>query len=124
MSNNLYIGLTITGMISGLAAGTIGGGAEILIVPLLTLFGILGPLKKRIGTSLFMLLPPIGLFAALKFYKSGFVDIWSALYMSLIFTIFASVSSEYSIPMDPEILRKIFGIFTVICGFYIYFNKE
>ncbi len=123
MSNNLYIGLTITGMISGLAAGTIGGGAEILIVPLLTLFGILGPLKKRIGTSLFMLLPPIGLFAALKFYNSGYVDVSSALYMSLIFTIFASISAEYSIPMDPDILRKIFGIFTIICGFYIYINK-
>ena len=124
MSNNLYLGLTVTGMISGLAAGTIGGGAEILIVPLLTLFGILGPLKKRIGTSLFMLLPPIGLFAAIKFYKSGYVDIWPALYMSLIFTIFASIAAEYSLPMDPDILRKIFGIFTIICGFYIYLNKE
>lgn len=124
MSNNLYIGLTITGMISGLAAGTVGGGAEILIVPLLTLFGILGPLKRRIGTSLFMLLPPIGLFAAIKFYKSGYVDVWSALYMSLIFTIFASISSEYSIPMDTELLRKIFGLFTILCGFFIYFNKE
>ena len=123
MSNNLYLGLTITGMISGLAAGTIGGGAEILIVPLLTLLGILGPLKKRIGTSLFMLLPPIGLFAALKFYNSGYVDVSSALYMSLIFTIFASISAEYSIPMDPDILRKIFGIFTIICGFYIYINN-
>ena len=123
MSNNL-IGLTITGMISGLAAGTVGGGAEILIVPLLTLFGILGPLKRRIGTSLFMLLPPIGLFAAIKFYKSGYVDVWSALYMSLIFTIFASISSEYSIPMDSELLRKIFGLFTILCGFLIYFNKE
>jgi len=123
MSNNL-IGLTITGMISGLAAGTVGGGAEILIVPLLTLFGILGPLKRRIGTSLFMLLPPIGLFAAIKFYKSGYVDVWSALYMSLIFTIFASISSEYSIPMDTELLRKIFGLFTILCGFFIYFNKE
>ena len=124
MSNSLYIGLTITGMISGLAAGTIGGGAEILIVPLLTFFGILGPLKRRIGTSLFMLLPPIGLFAAIKFYKSGHVDVWSALYMSLIFTIFASISSEYSIPMDADLLRKIFGIFTILCGFFIYFNKE
>ena len=41
--NYIYIiGLTITGMISGLAAGLIGGGAEVLIVPLLTMFGILG----------------------------------------------------------------------------------
>ena len=38
---NYYIGLTIIGIASGLAAGVIGGGAEILIVPLLTLFGLL-----------------------------------------------------------------------------------
>ena len=59
---NYYLGLTIIGIISGLSAGVIGGGAEILIVPLLTLFGLLGSLKTRIGTSLFMLLPPIGFF--------------------------------------------------------------
>ena len=119
-----FIGLTITGMISGLAAGLIGGGAEVLIVPLLTIFGILGSLKARIGTSLFMLLPPIGLFAAIKFYKNGFVDVKAALYMAIIFTIFASVSSEYSLPMDPGMLRKIFGIFTIASGIYIYSTKE
>ena len=122
--NYLYIlGLTITGIISGLSAGFIGAGAEVLIVPLLTMFGILNPLKMRIGTSLFMLLPPIGLFAAVKYYKKGFVDIKAALYMALVFTIFASVSSKYSIPMDSESLRKIFGIFTIGSGLYIYFTK-
>ena len=107
-------------MISGLFAGVVGGGAEILIVPLLTLFGLLGNLKSRIGTSLFMILPPIGLFAALKFYKKGHVDIFAALYMGLIFTVFASLTSFYSINLDEKILKKIFGIFTIISGFYIY----
>ena len=50
-----------------------------------------------------MLLPPIGLFAAWKFYKNGYVDIKASLYMALLFTIFASVSSKYSIPMEPDI---------------------
>ena len=122
--DSIYIlGLTITGIISGLAAGFIGAGAEVLIVPLLTIFGILGSLKMRIGTSLFMLLPPIGLFAALKFYKKGFVDVKAALYMAVIFTVFASVSSEYSLPMDPDTLRKIFGVFTVGAGIYIYNSR-
>ena len=113
-------GITIAGISSGLLAGLVGGGAEIIIVPLLTIFGLLGSLKHRIGTSLFMLLPPIGLFAALKFYKNGYVDIKASLYMALIFTIFASVSSKYSIPMEPDILKKLFGIFTILSGFYIY----
>jgi uncharacterized membrane protein YfcA len=123
--NIIYIiGLTIIGIVSGLAAGFIGGGAEILIVPLLTAFGILGSLKARIGTSLFMLLPPIGLFAALRFYRQGHVDLKAALYMGLLFTIFASVSSKYSTEMDTDTLKKFFGIFTILSGFYIYNSKE
>ena len=121
---NYILGLTITGIVSGIFAGLIGAGAEILIVPLLTLFGILGSLKLRIGTSLIMLLPPIGIFAAMKFYKSGNADIFAGLYMALIFTIFSLISSKYSLMMNPDILRKLFAIFTIIAGVYIYFTKE
>jgi uncharacterized membrane protein YfcA len=121
---NYWFGLTIVGIISGLAAGVFGAGAEILIVPLLTLLQLLPNLKNRIGTSLFMLLPPIGLFAAMKFYRKGHVDIKAALYLGLIFTIFASVSSGFTIGLSDEILRKLFGIFTTMAGMYIFFNKE
>ena len=69
-----------------------------------------------------MILPPIGLFAALKFYKKGHVDIFAALYMGLIFTVFASLTSFYTINLDENLLKKIFGIFTIVSGFYIYFK--
>jgi len=123
--NYIYIlGLTVTGIISGLAAGIIGAGAEVLVVPLLTIFGILGTLKMRIGTSLLMLLPPIGLFAAIKYYKHDLVDVKAGLYMALLFMICAYISSQYSIGLDHELLKKLFGIFTIGAGFYIYFHKE
>ena len=121
---NYWVGLTIVGVISGLAAGVFGAGAEILIVPLLTMLQLLPDLKNRIGTSLFMLLPPIGVFAAMKFYRKGHVDIKAALYLGLLFTIFASVSSVFTIAISDDILRKLFGIFTVLSGMYIFFNKE
>ena len=113
-------GITIAGISSGLLAGLVGGGAEIIIVPLLTIFGLLGSLKHRIGTTLFMLLPPIGIFAALRYYKKGYVDLKASLYMATLFTVFASVSAKYSSEMDPKTLKKIFGIFTILSGFYIY----
>lgn len=115
-----YVGLTITGILSGLLAGIIGGGAEILIVPLLTIFGILGSLKNRIATSLLMLLPPIGLLAALKFFKDGYGDFRAAMYMAFIFTIFSWFSSQYLGKVDAQILRKFFGLFTVFAGIYIF----
>ena len=117
-------GITLAGISSGLLAGLVGGGAEIIIVPLLTMFGLLSSLKHRIGTTLFMLLPPVGLFAAIRYYKKGYVDLKASLYMAVLFTIFASVSSTYSSEMNPEILKKIFGIFTIGSGIYIFTNKE
>ena len=113
-------GLTLAGLISGLLAGLVGGGAEIIIVPLLTMVGLLGSLKHRIGTTLFMLLPPVGLLAALNYYKRGYVDIKASLYMAILFAIFAGVSSSYSSQMDIKYLKKIFGVFTICSGIYIY----
>ena len=120
---NYIIGLTMTGILSGLLAGVIGAGAEIVVVPLLTLFGILTSLKTRIGTSLCMLLPPICLLAIIKYYKEGHVDMKSGLYMSFVFMIFSYLSSQYSVNVDTESLQKIFGIITVFTGIYIYFHK-
>lgn len=121
---NYILGLTLTGLITGIFAGFIGGGAEILIVPLLTFFGILGSLKSRIATSLIMLLPPIGVFAAISLYKQGFGDIKAAMYMALLFTIASFFSAKFTIKVNTDILRQMFGIFTVIAGLYIFFNKE
>ena len=124
MNPNYIIGLTVIGIVTGLATGVVGAGSEVLIVPLLAIFGLLGSTKKRIGTSLFMLLPPIGLFAAIKFYKKGYVDVPAALYMGLIFTIFASISSNYTIKLNNDTLRKIFALFMILLGIYYYFNKN
>jgi len=121
---NYILGLTLIGIITGLFGGLVGGGAEILIVPLLTFFGLLNNLKNRIGTSLFMLLPPIGIFAALNFYNKGHVDLFAALYMGLIFTMFSLFSSKFTLNINITLLRQIFGLFTIFAGFYIFFNNE
>ena len=119
---NEIIALTIVSGITGLISGIIGAGPEVLIVPLLTFMGIMPSIKHRIGTSLFMLLPRIGLFAALNYYKKGYVNVKSALYMSFIFTVFASISAYYAVDLDTNILKKIFAIFTICVGIY-YFVK-
>jgi uncharacterized membrane protein YfcA len=121
---NNILGLTVVGSIVGIFGGLIGSGAEILIVPLLTVFGLLSNLKNRIGTSLFMILPPIGIFSAIKFYNNGYVNIPAALYLGLIFTIFSYFSSKYTISANEKIIRIIFGLFTVVSGFYIMLGSK
>ena len=119
---NQVVALTIVSGITGLLSGVLGAGPEVLIVPLLSMLGIMSSIKHRIGTSLFMLLPPIGVGAALNYYKKGFVNVKSALYMSFIFTVFASLSAYYAVDLDTNILKKIFAIFTICVGIY-YFVK-
>ena len=121
---NYLLGLTIIGIITGLLTGVIGAGPEVLIVPLLAMFGLLSSTKKRIGTSLFMLLPPIGFTKIPQSTAQITVDIFAALYMSVIFTIAASISAEYSIHINHNLLKKIFALFTVSLGVYYYFKKD
>ena len=66
----------------------------------------------------------VGFFAAMKFYNNGYVDIFAALYMALIFTIFASFSTEFTLKVNEDFLRKGFGIFTILSGLYIFFKKN
>jgi uncharacterized protein len=69
-----------------------------------------------------MLLPPIGISAAMKFYGNGNVDVYAGLYLATMFTLFATISSKYSISMNSNLLKKIFGLFTILSGIYIYFS--
>ena len=124
MFNKDIIGLTLTGIITGFFGGIIGAGAEILIIPLLTFFNIFDSIKSRIGTSLMMLLPPIGLFAFYEFYKKGFVNIYYGIYLSIIFTVFSYISSKYTVNTDEYILKNIFAVFTILCGIYMIFKND
>lgn len=124
LHNKDIIGLTLTGIITGLFGGIIGAGAEILIIPLLTFFNIFDSIKSRIGTSLMMLLPPIGLFAFYEFYKKGFVNVYYGIYLSIIFTIFSYISSKYTVSADEYILKNIFAVFTILCGIYMIYKND
>ena len=57
-------------------------------------------------------------------FKDGYGDIFAAMYMALIFTVFSWISSKYLKKTNEAVLRKFFGVFTIIAGFYIFFNKS
>lgn len=115
--------LSFIGMISGICAGFIGAGAEILIVPLLALLGVYDSMKTRVGTSLVMILPPIGIFATYKYFQNGYVDIKGGLYMAFLFTIFSFLSARYSVHLNQDIFRKIFAVFTILMGIYLFISE-
>lgn len=74
---SIYIFL---GLIAGIMSGLVGIGGGIIIIPgLVYLFG-LGQHQAQ-GTTLALMVPPIGLLAAWIYYKHGYVNLPMALFI-------------------------------------------
>jgi uncharacterized protein len=68
------LGILCAAGFCGLAAGMVGIGGGVLLVPLLSLlFGF--SQHRAQGTSLIALIPPTGLLAFLAYWKAGYVDL-------------------------------------------------
>jgi uncharacterized membrane protein YfcA len=70
----------LLGLIAGTMSGLIGIGGGIIIIPVLVfLFGF--SQHEAQGTTLALLVPPIGLLAAWTYYQQGYVDLKIAGYI-------------------------------------------
>ena len=65
---------------------------------------------KAIGTSLVILLPPVGLGAVIEYYKDGNVDLKAAILVALSLFIGAWLSSDYASKITGSTLKFLFGI--------------
>ncbi len=113
--------LGFIGIITGMIASVVGGGAEILIVPLFIYLGIFKDHKKAIATSLASLLLPIGIVAVYFYSKQNCLEEkcinWIyALIISLFFIIGTSIT-YFTSKLDSTYLKKLFGLLTIFLGF-------
>jgi hypothetical protein len=103
----LYIGL---GLLAGIFGGMFGiGGGTIIIPALVFLFGLTQ--HQAQGTSLAILVPPIGLLAAMRYYHSGNVKLGMAGFICLGF-FFGGLLGAHLIDGVPDpLLKRIFGVY-------------
>lgn len=100
--------LIIIGIITGIMAGMLGIGGAIIMVPALVY--ILGFSQQTAqGTSLAVMLPPIGIIAAYNYYKAGHVNIKFALILAACFLAGSYFGSKISLSLPEPVLKKIFG---------------
>lgn len=111
----VFIGI---GLFSGIIAGTFGVGGGILIVPGLVLLAGFSQ-HAATGTSLAVLLPPVGLGAVVEYYRRGDVDVRAALIIALCLFIGAWVSSHAAARIPDAVLKLTFGIFIILVGIYL-----
>jgi uncharacterized membrane protein YfcA len=108
----LYI---TVGLCIGSISGTLGIGGGVLLVPILIwLCGF--DTRKATGTSLAILVPPIGLPAALYAYRKGQVDLDAALWIAGAFMVGAFGSRALVEYLPEQLLRLLFGLLMIYIG--------
>lgn len=108
--NMAFIGL---GLAAGVLSGLFGIGGGILIIPVLVyFFGMSQHLAQ--GTTLALMIPPIGLFAAWAYYKTGNVNITAAALICLGFVFGGWVGAKFANLIPEMMLRRSFGVLLAV----------
>jgi uncharacterized membrane protein YfcA len=99
----------LLGLAAGTLSGLIGIGGGVIIVPALVfLFGF--SIHQAQGTTLALLVPPIGILAAWTYYHQGYVDLSVAAYICLGFFFGGLFGSRIAVFLSSAALEKVFGI--------------
>lgn len=116
MNGETILLLTIIGLAAGILSGLVGVGGGIIIVPALVFF--LGFSQQEAqGTSLGLLLLPVGILAVINYYNKGHIDIKVVAVMSVAFVIGGWLGSKWAISLSQETLRKIFAVILFYTAF-------
>jgi len=116
------IAYLLLGLAAGILSGLVGIGGGILIVPaLVILFGF--SQQQAQGTTLALLVPPIGILAAWTYYKHGFVDIKVAAFIATGFIVGSLLGARFVTGLPNSTLEKVFGTFLVLIGLKMIFGK-
>ncbi|MCS7167629.1 MAG: sulfite exporter TauE/SafE family protein [Gemmatales bacterium] len=105
----------LVGLMSGILSGLFGIGGGILLIPALVYwFGYTQ--HEAQGTTLAVLIPPIGLFAAIEYYRRGQVRLGAVPLLILGLTLGAYLGAILA-PRIPEIwMRRLFGLLLCYVG--------
>jgi uncharacterized protein len=115
MSEPSTLFLLLIGGLSGIASGLFGIGGGVLIVPGLVYFAGFSQ-HRATGTSLAVLLPPVGLAATIEYYRHGNVDLRAALIVAAALFAGGWLGAIFGNSLGGPYLRLAFGLFVVGLG--------
>lgn len=119
MNQVLYI---VLGLVAGIFAGMFGiGGGTILIPALVYLFGLTQ--HQAQGTTLAIMIPPIGLLAALRYWQAGNVRLSIAAFICLGFFIGGLIGANLIHNVSDPALKKLFGFYLLVISVRMVFSK-
>jgi len=108
--------LLLIGVAAGCLSGFIGIGGGLLIVPALMYFMGMSQMAAQ-GTSLALMLPPIGALAVMNYWKAGELDVKAAGIMVVAFVIGGYLGSRLALSINPMKVRLAFGLLMLYAAF-------
>jgi uncharacterized membrane protein YfcA len=112
----------LLGLASGVISGLIGIGGGTIIVPVLVfLFGL--SQHQAQGTTLALLVPPIGFLAAWTYYKDGYVDLKIASLICVGFFFGGLIGAKLATRLSGIVLERVFGIALLLISLKMIFAK-
>lgn len=119
MENSVFLYLAV-GALAGLLSGLVGIGGGVVMVPALIILGGFSPLAAS-GTSLAVLLFPVGFLAVWQHYRDGNINLQATAIMALAFALSAWFGVYFAKKIPPHNLRMVFGFVFVAIGLYMAF---
>jgi uncharacterized membrane protein YfcA len=112
----------LLGLFAGVFSGLIGIGGGIIIVPALAvIFGMTQ--HQAQGTTLAMMVPPIGILAAWTYYKQGDVDLKVAAFLAAGFFLGGLIGAKISVGFSDAVLQRIFGAALLLISLKMIFGR-
>ncbi|MDP8252989.1 MAG: sulfite exporter TauE/SafE family protein [Candidatus Kaelpia aquatica] len=111
----LFLICSLIGLGGGILSGVLGIGGATIIIPALIYFLKFNQHLAQ-GTTLALMVLPIGLLAAWTYFKSGHVDLKVAALICIGFLIGGLIGAKIAVSMPQEALGRIFGIVLLLLG--------
>lgn len=124
MNMNLYtlVILALIGIVAGMLGGMAGLGGGIIIIPALVYFLGMSQFGAQ-GTSVAIMLPPVGILAAINYYKKGYIEWKYALIIAIFFIIGGYFGSKIVLHLPQNMVKKGFGIMLLLIAIKMIFWK-
>ena len=114
--------LIILGLTAGTLSGLVGIGGGLIIIPALIYFFKLTAHQAQ-GTTLTLMVPPIGILAAYVYWKAGHVNVPIVVLVGLGFVFGALFGAKLAVGLPDELLRKTFGVVMLLVAIQMIFSK-
>lgn len=116
MTTQIVLTLIVIGLAAGMLSGLVGVGGGIIVVPALVFF--LGFTQSEAqGTSLGLLLLPVGILAVMNYYQKGFIDVKVVGIMALAFVLGGWLGSKLALTIPEVVTKRVFAILLFYTAF-------